>query len=258
MIVHDCEQGSERWKALRLGIATASSFDKIITPKTRKYSAQADKYIDRLVAEWLLGKEVIDVYESRAMERGKELEPQARAWYSMDQDVDVATPGFVTTADEWFGCSPDGTVDGLGRGVEIKCREATAHVGILRGGVTASPTQVQGSMWITGYDEWDSVAYHPDLPKVVRRWERDPEWMAAFDEHMPRFLEELQAARAQMLDEYGITPADRHTCAQRIRVLIDAGRVSESEAGEWLRIANHGNGLWVSKILDDYEEKDHE
>ena len=60
MIRLDVEQGYAEWVAARLGIPTASCFDKIITPKTMKPSASADKYAWELIAERVLGRPVDD------------------------------------------------------------------------------------------------------------------------------------------------------------------------------------------------------
>ena len=56
MIIHRVDQGTIEWHQLRLGKPTSSQFDKIITPKTLKASAEADKYMNRLIAERLLNE----------------------------------------------------------------------------------------------------------------------------------------------------------------------------------------------------------
>jgi hypothetical protein len=55
MKIHNVDQGSPEWHALRCGVPTASEFSKILTPKTMKLSEQAPAYMYRLLGEWMLG-----------------------------------------------------------------------------------------------------------------------------------------------------------------------------------------------------------
>ena len=50
------EQGSAEWALSRLGIPTASCYDRLLTPKTRKPSASRHAYRAELMAEWLMGQ----------------------------------------------------------------------------------------------------------------------------------------------------------------------------------------------------------
>ena len=94
----DLEQGSTEWMMARLGIPTASRFDRLLTPKTRKPSASRDSYRAELVAEYLMGQP-LDWGTSAWMERGTELEDEARRWYEMDRGVDVEQVGLVLRDD---------------------------------------------------------------------------------------------------------------------------------------------------------------
>jgi hypothetical protein len=69
----DVEQGSVEWQMARLGIPTASNFDKIITPKTMKPSASAEKYAWALIAEQIL-EGARPKAGRRLMQRGKVVE----------------------------------------------------------------------------------------------------------------------------------------------------------------------------------------
>ena len=57
MIIHDCEQGTEEWLTLRLGMPTASNFADIYSA-TGKPSTRAQEYMYKLVAESLAGEPV--------------------------------------------------------------------------------------------------------------------------------------------------------------------------------------------------------
>lgn len=213
MILHEVEQTSAEWWQLRLGTPTASNFDKLIT-KTGKLSAQADGYIDKLLAEWLL-QAPIDDYTSRAMERGIELEPEAWASYEFLCDINVERGGFCTTDGGRVGCSPDGRIYEAGElvgGIELKCPNPATHVGYLRGDRTVADAykhQVQGCMWVTGAHWWDAMSYHPSLPPSIVRVERDDAYQALLTDALTEFCDRLDAAKATLLDR-GCKPTSHH------------------------------------------------
>lgn len=213
MIVHDVAQGSADWWNLRLGVPTASAMDSIIkssatwlcvhdgetvsrhTSQTTAESAaakankklpghsaisvfepssSAETYKHKLLAEWLMGIP-IDDYQSKWMERGHELEPEAWAYYELQNDVDVVRGGFITDDAGTVGASPDGRVyDGeeLVGGIELKCPAPQTHVGYMlkpESLATAYKHQTQGCILLTGARWWDLMSYHPMLPPVVVR-----------------------------------------------------------------------------------------
>ena len=199
MIRLDCPQGSQEWHEARLGIPTSSEFDRILTPKTGKLSAGADKYINEKIAEWATGQASND-FVSDWMERGHELEPQAVAFYEMTRDVETETVGFLMTDDGMVGCSPDRLVGDDG-GLEIKCPAAATHVGYLRAGDGDNRyrTQVQGSLWVSGREWWDFLSFHPSMPPALVRFHRDEEFIAKLASAVGEFVDKLQEAREQMV-----------------------------------------------------------
>ena len=111
MIVLEHDQGSVEWIQARLGIPTASEFHRIITP-TGKLSASRDGYMAELLAEWALGEPVTEFGGNDWTERGKALEPDARACYAFQADCEPQTVGFVLRNDDRMcGASPDALVD---------------------------------------------------------------------------------------------------------------------------------------------------
>ena len=196
MIHHAVEQGSIEWMRLRLGIPTASNFDRIITPKTMKVSTASRDYLAQLCAEWLLGGPV-NPTETQFMERGKALEPEARAWFEWENNVTVEPGGFVTTDDGSIGCSPDGTFDN--DGLEIKCYEYVHHVRCLLDEDDGHKCQIQGCLWLTGRERWHRLYYNPALPPVVVTVERDEEFIEAMAEAVTTFAVQLAEARAKLL-----------------------------------------------------------
>ena len=177
MIILDHEQGTDEWLAARLGKPSASGFGKLITA-TGKPSTSAVGYINQLIAERFVGQSE-PFYVNDHMARGTELEPEAREAYEFITGKTVTEYGFILDDSKEFGCSPDGLVETDG-GLEIKCPAATTMVKYLRDPQTlvkAYYQQIQGCLWITDSQWWDAFAYHPEMPHVLVRVERDEEFI---------------------------------------------------------------------------------
>lgn len=204
MIVLNCEQGSREWVEARLGIPTASAFSRIVTPGG-KLSAAREEYQGELLAEWALG-EADEFGGTEWMERGKMLEPEALQHYAFYRDLQPERVGFVyRDEDQMVGCSPDGLVkDGA---LELKCPKASKHLIYLAGGQCPKKyvPQVQGHIWVTGRPWCDFMSYHPGLPPLIIRVEPDAAYQAAFDNHMPDFIDELLKGQDR-LREMGVVP----------------------------------------------------
>ena len=78
-VINNIEQGSQEWHNVRLGRATASNFSKIVT-STGAISKQLEKYALELATEMLI-IEPEQGFKSDAMQRGNDLEPEAREAY---------------------------------------------------------------------------------------------------------------------------------------------------------------------------------
>lgn len=181
-IIKDIEQGSPEWHKLRMGVATASNFSKIITP-TGKLSTSIDGYALKLAAEYFL-VEPEETYKSAAMERGTELEPDARQAYEEFNLIPVEQVTFIRSDCGNFGYSPDGLVDSDGL-IEIKCPQDTTHLDYIIGGKvpTEYKAQVQGGLMVSGRKWCDFVSYHPNFKDDKRlfivRAERDEEFISS-------------------------------------------------------------------------------
>jgi len=201
--VYTMEQGTPEWVAARLGIPTASAFDRILTPATRKPSAQADAYLHELLAEWLLGQPAKDGGDSAFMARGRDMEDRARGWYEFTQGQAVERVGFCTTDDGLVGCSPDSLVGDEG-GLEIKCPSIWWHVAyMLEPSRLAADYhgQVQGGLWVTGRAWWDLESYNPSpsVHPVVVRVRPDAAYHAALSAALGDFRARLLAGRSALL-----------------------------------------------------------
>ena len=192
MIVVNCEQGSPEWFAAKCGIPSASNFDKIVTTKGDP-SKQAQKYMYQLAAERVTGRSE-ESYSNATMQRGIEMEAEARDLYEMLRDLEVQQVG-VCFPDEkkLYAASPDGLVgeDGI---LEIKCPMAYASVGYLLKGddlLGEYFQQVQVQLLVTGRKWSDLISYYPGLRPVVLRVDRDEKFITALRLELVKFCAEL-------------------------------------------------------------------
>jgi hypothetical protein len=194
MIVHTCEQGSDEWFSLRAGKPTASCFDKLIT-STAKPSKSLVGYAITLAGELYAGKP-LDAWEGNSYtERGKLLEDDARKMYAFMNDVEPEIIGFVTDDALKYGCSPDSLVKSDGM-LEIKCLKAENHIKAIlcyRKHNNCPPDyvqQTQGQLMVCERDWCDLFFFHPDLPQLIIRQERNEAIISALSNHIETVINE--------------------------------------------------------------------
>lgn len=200
MKILNIEQGTEEWLKVRLGVATCSNFHKIIT-STGKESATLTKYAFELAGGKIIN-EPDEGYKNEAMQRGNDLEPDAREFYEQNQLVSVKQIGMILTDCGNFGYSPDGLVGDNGL-IEIKCPEVPNHTKYLHD--NCLPTdyipQVQGGLWISGREWCDFISYHPNFKEdkkiFIKRVYRDNE----FIENLKQLCEKLIEKRDKILEK---------------------------------------------------------
>jgi hypothetical protein len=207
MIRVDVEQGTSAWAAARLGIPTASQFDKIITPKTAKFSTQAEGYAHQLIAEQVLGMP-LDNATSGLMLRGSILEKTAVDFYELQKDCDTEAVGFILRDDRRVGCSPDRLVGEKGL-LEIKAPAPHTHIGyLLDDQGIGYKAQVQGQLWICEREWVDTLSYHPDMPPALVRQHRDDAFIRQLSMCVDQFLE-MMLEMKQKLQKVGMFPGER-------------------------------------------------
>lgn len=172
-------QRSQEWFALRAGRLTGSRFGDLMAVTRSGPSTSRKNLIATLAVERITGA-CVETYSNGAMQRGSELEPEARAAYEAHTGELVAEQAFVIHPRLTFvGVSPDGLIgdDGL---IEIKCPAAMAKHSdaLLTGGHAVEYAwQVQGQIWVTGRRWCDVVSYDPRYPDglqlAIKRVERD-------------------------------------------------------------------------------------
>ena len=159
------DQGSEAWHEIKLGKFTGTRFKDIVAKKTT--AAYQNCIAD--VASEILTQNKEESYSSDAMQRGVDLEPEARKFYGDLTGIQVYEVGFIE-ADEWVGVSPDGLIDDDGM-IEIKCPIAKTLFKYMSDGRLPNEYkwQVQGQLWVTQRQYCDFMAYYPGLkPFLIR------------------------------------------------------------------------------------------
>jgi len=201
MIVENVKQGTEAWMQLRVGIPTASGFDKIVTTKGDR-TKQYQKYLWTLAGERLIGNKE-ESYQNAAMQRGILMESEARSFYEFTYGVTVEEVGicFQDKSRKW-AASPDGLLgkDGC---LEIKCPMLPTMVGYMLEGNLAMDykQQLQGQLLVTGRDWVDILAYYPGLNPIVVRVERDKPFLKALEAELQLFCRELSITEAKLRGE---------------------------------------------------------
>lgn len=190
--VYNCEQGGDEWRRARLGIPTASEFATVMRTKGKGDNGESKErrtYMLKLAGEIITG-EPMESYTNTHMERGKEMEDEARTMYAFMHDAEPLRVGFMRNGQK--GGSPDSLI-GTNGGLEIKT--ALPHIQIdrlLRG--TLPPehkAQVQGCIWIAEREWWDFTSYWPNLPLFVVRVFRDDGYIANMAGAIDAFNAEL-------------------------------------------------------------------
>jgi len=201
--VVNVEQGSDEWKAARAGMPTASAFKDALAKgegKTRR------AYMLKLIGERLTG-ELSEGYSNGHMERGHEMEPDARAAYAWHADADPVQVGFVVNDGLIdlgpVGCSPDSMIGSAGL-LEIKTK--LPHIQcevLLKGEVpTEHLKQIHGAIWVCEREWLDFVSYWPGLPIFIKRVYRDEKVIADLKVGLFEFYLEMLNLEQQIRSKY--------------------------------------------------------
>jgi hypothetical protein len=162
--------------------------------KVGDYSDSAKNYAFRLAIERISG-ELLDegAFQTYAMKRGNELEPDARQEHERQAQVLVTKAGLVTTDDNRFGASADGLIDEDG-GSEYKCLIDPSRIRDIwiDKDIAQFEDQVQGCLWLTGRKYWHFCLYCPALRIVdkqlfLHRVERDENYIEQLETELLAF-----------------------------------------------------------------------
>ncbi len=174
-------QDGQDWMLARVGAFTASRASDLMAKTKTGPAASRGNLLTLLAVERLTGQPV-ETYSNAAMQRGIELEAEARDAYSFQTGNIVSEVGYVPHPTiERAGCSPDGLIGDSGL-VELKVPASMAkHLDALRTGAHAQEYawQLQHQLWVTGRQWVDAVSYDPRFPGglqlAIKRVARDEE-----------------------------------------------------------------------------------
>lgn len=200
-----CEhpQGSDEWFKARLGIPTASMFSVVMAEgRDGGESMTRAQYLYRLAGEVVTGVPAEETFKSRAMERGKEMEPLAVEDYERRTGRAVTRVGFATNFEglKLCGASPDGLV-GFDGGLETKTMRPDLMIPLLVRGARMLPehrAQVQGNMLVWERDVWDFKIFYPGMPDFTVRVERDETYIRQLHEQVQVFNHDLKKLVEQL------------------------------------------------------------
>ena len=200
----NAEQEGADWMAQRAGKFTASRASDLMAKTRSGPSASRANLLALLAVERITG-ECVPTYSNAAMQRGIDLEADARDAYAFTRLAVVEEAGFVPCDSlPNTGCSPDGFIgeDGL---VEIKCPASMQkHLEALRSGAHAVEYrwQLQHQLMVTGRQWVDAVSFDPRFPEhlqlAVTRVERDEAAIAELREAIRVADAEVEATVAEL------------------------------------------------------------
>jgi hypothetical protein len=201
MEIIDCPQNSPEWHAARSGIVTASQFKTVLANgKGGGESITRRKYLYQLAGEILTG-EPAETFSNHHMQRGHDLEEEARNYYAFLTDTQPERVGFIRNGNK--GCSPDSLIgtDGM---LEIKTALPSILIELIFKDQfpPEHKAQTQGQLWIAERDWIDLTVYWPGIPTFTKRSTRDEQYIAKLSSEVARFNDELSEIVAK-LRSYG-------------------------------------------------------
>ncbi len=209
LVVFDVEQGSAEWFAVKCGIVSASNFATVMAEgKDGGPSLTRQELLYQLAGEQITGEPAEETFKSRAMLRGKEMEPLAVDDYERRKKVQVQRVGFVRNFSglKLCGASPDGFV-GFDGGLETKTMRPDLMIPRLLRGAGMPPehrAQVQGGMLVCEREWWDTKIYWPKMPDFTVRVYRDERYIRELHGQVERFNHDLKTL-VERLRKMGIT-----------------------------------------------------
>lgn len=196
MEIFDCEQGTPEWRAARLGIPTASEFAAV---KAKGEGKTRRTYMMKLIGELITG-EPTEGFSNGHMDRGHEMEPDARNLYAFRLDVEPVQVGFIRNGRK--GASPDSLV--LDNGMcEIKTKLPHLQAEVLLADRLPPEhmAQLQGNLWVAEREWIDFVSYWPKMPLFVKRVYRDEIYIKNLAAEVDLFNAELDTYLAVLRNE---------------------------------------------------------
>lgn len=169
-IFEDIEQGSDEWFQLRLGVPTASNFGKMMASGRDGEESKTRSRLMRVMAgEILTNRPGEGKIVTAAMQRGNDMEPEARDHYLQTHFADLRRIGFMRRklkTGRYVGASPDALI-GDKRALEIKTMAPDLMIERLENNSGMPPEhrpQVHGTMWVGDLESVDLLIFYSGMP----------------------------------------------------------------------------------------------
>ena len=208
------EQGTEEWLYNRSGVITASRVHDIIKSGRGRngYSECRESYMHELIGQVCTG-ETLSPSNFKQAEWGHMNEELARDSFEAINMCIITQCGMIYK-DKSLRCgiSPDGLLMSEEEGLEIKSPYTTkVHIDFLLDGKIKPEyvTQVQYSMWVSGFKKWHFCSYDNrmrggvDNRLAVKIIEPDEVIFKRLDKEIPLFIEEMDSKLLKLGFEFG-------------------------------------------------------
>jgi len=162
----DLQQGTDEWQQIRLGKITGTSIQPLLVAGKGAggFGTGAFTEMYRIIHERVTGELYDSFAGNQYTEFGNENEYEASLYYDEINFTSLQSIGFVSL-NEWVGCSPDRLLPDIKKGVEIKCLpKEHARIFDTKECIDKHYFQCQFCLYVTKYDSWDLVYFHPDYP----------------------------------------------------------------------------------------------
>ena len=179
---YDIIQRTPEWIEIKRGKMSASNAETIIAN-----GKGLETYIYNLMAEYYSSAEK-ENYINADMQRGIDLEPEARLEFEFYTGLDVQEVGFIEY-NEFIGVSPDGLI-GDGGLIEIKCPNDSIYFKLLLSNNIKPEyiAQMQMQLYVTDRQYCYFVSYNPNFEKslYIKKINRDEEMIEKLKKGLER------------------------------------------------------------------------
>lgn len=203
-VVHDVEQKSPEWLALRAGRLTGTGAVDMMAKVKSGEAASRRNLRAKLVLERVTGKTQEGGFVSFDMQRGIDLEPEAFGEFEALTGAILHRSGFLSMGDD-FGCSLDGYLGDYEELVSIKCPNDATHMASLFGKKIPKDyfDQCRHEIWLTGAKRHHFMSYNPNFPAKLRVFymtlERDQFDVTEYETEAHKFMAEVRAEAEKLL-----------------------------------------------------------
>ncbi len=221
--IYQVEHNSIPWYDLRAGRITSSRFSDIVQPGTGKPSLNKAKddlslgaytYMDKVIYERAIGRST-GGFVNNAMQRGKDLEPQAIEQFEIMTGYRVQPNPFIISKCGMKASSPDGIVwdgDKLLGPLELKCPEDYKAIRYMRMKLEAFDKeykpQYQGQIGIGDFKQGFVFSYHPELMPVLMPVKREDEYIKNMNGAIDNFIIKMGETIERLVNEGLLEPKE--------------------------------------------------